>query len=257
MVMSRSIRQASSCRRRLRNRRKQLHRTRTRPQSAVDFFTQLGDAVANSPIPNRLPGLSGTPLDRSPRMGCSAGRCQIASTSFLPTARSKSSICSRRLGSPRRVSMLPAGWGKVQQAALQTGYVLGQDTLLAFVNAAAAKSSTNYWGIVNDPVGTYPSNAKGYLFRSVIVVEGGVANLALDAVYPTLTGNPSPLDGNHTYKLTFTPQELLRSDAAGQRNLSADGQRREQAIQKASGRFMSTQPIQLKPTHRSLPRPVC
>ena len=40
--------------------------------------------------------------------------------------------------------------------------------------------------------------------RKSIVVEGGVANIALDAIYPTLTGNPSTLDGNHTYKLTFT-----------------------------------------------------
>jgi hypothetical protein len=54
-------------------------------------------------------------------------------------------------------------------------------------------------------VGTYPNDAKGYLYRSLIVVEGGVANIGLDAIYPTLTGNPTPLDGNHTYKLTFTP----------------------------------------------------
>jgi hypothetical protein len=38
----------------------------------------------------------------------------------------------------------------------------------------------------------------------LIVVEGGVANIPLDAVYPTL-GNQSPFDGNHTYKLTFMP----------------------------------------------------
>ena len=40
---------------------------------------------------------------------------------------------------------------------------------------------------------------KGYFFRSLIVVEGGVANVAVDAVYPTgvdavdPTGNPAPL----------------------------------------------------------------
>ena len=31
-----------------------------------------------------------------------------------------------------------------------------------------------------------------------IVAEGGVANIALDAIYPTLTGHPG-LDGDHTY----------------------------------------------------------
>jgi Protein of unknown function (DUF1214) len=44
------------------------------------------------------------------------------------------------------------------------------------------------------------------------VVEGGVPNIALDAVYPTATDavdptatdNPMTLDGNQTYKVTFT-----------------------------------------------------
>ena len=65
---------------------------------------------------------------------------------------------------------------------------------------------------------------KGYLFRSLIVVEGGVANVGLDAIYPTLTatpsqsgGNPLPLDGNNTYKLTFKPPALANP------TLPADG----------------------------------
>ena len=73
---------------------------------------------------------------------------------------------------------------------MQAGYVLGQQILNEFIASAAADASTNYWGIVNDIVGTYPNNAQGYLFRSLIVVEGGVANIALDAVYPTLTRQP-------------------------------------------------------------------
>ena len=99
---------------------------------------------------------------------------------------------------------MPADWGKVQQDALQAGYLLGQQILDDFIASAAPDASTNYWGIVNDVVGTYPNNALGYLFRSLGVVEGGVPNIALDAVYPTLVGNPSSFDGNHTYKLTFT-----------------------------------------------------
>src|SRR5216683_1712554 len=113
------------------------------PTDAVTFFTQLGNAVAANPIPNRGTGLSGTALID-----------------------------------------LPA-WIVPQYGA-----------------------RTNYWGILNDIVGTYPNNALGYLYRSLIVVEGGVANIGLDAVYPTLTGNPSPLDGNHTYKVTFMPPTL-------------------------------------------------
>src|SRR4029453_16454626 len=48
-------------------------------------------------------------------------------------------------------------------------------------------------------------NGKVSLFRSLIVLAGGVANIPLDAVYPTLHGNPDDFDGDHTYKLTFMP----------------------------------------------------
>jgi hypothetical protein len=174
------------------------------PEKAVDFFTQLGNAVATNPIPNRATGLSGTavkdlPAWMVPQYGAttiylvpSYGQKQILD-SFAP------------LGLTEKGFGIPADWGEVQKIALQAGYKLGQKTLSEFIDHAAAGTSTNFWGIVNDPVGTYPNDAKGYLFRSLIVVEGGVANIGLDAIYPTLTGNPSPLNGNHTYKLTFMP----------------------------------------------------
>jgi hypothetical protein len=97
---------------------------------------------------------------------------------------------------------MPADWGKAQQAALQAGYMRGQKILDEFITKATAGAATNYWGILNDVVGTYPNNTQGYLSRSLIVVEGGVANIPLDAVYPT---NLGPFDGNNTYQLTFTP----------------------------------------------------
>jgi hypothetical protein len=174
------------------------------PTEAVDFFTQLGNAVAASPIPDRATGLSGTPLAHlsawvAPQYG--------ATTIYLvPSSGQKETLDSfAPLGLTEKGFRIPADWGTAQEDALQAGYVLGQKTLLEFIASAAASPSTNYWGIVNDPVGTYPNNAKGYLFRSLIVVEGGVANIGLDAIYPTLTGNPSAFDGNHTYKLTFMP----------------------------------------------------
>jgi hypothetical protein len=173
------------------------------PQAAVGFFTQLGNAVAKNPIPNRRTGLSGTRLTNLPpwvvpQYGAktiyrvpSYGQ-QAKLDSFAP------------IGLTEKGFRIPADWGKVQRDALQAGYLLGQKVLGDFIASATPSASTNYWGIVNTVVGTYPNNALGYLFRALGVVEGGVPNIALDAVYPTLGGNPSPLDGNRTYKLTFT-----------------------------------------------------
>ena len=173
------------------------------PEKAVDFFKQLGNGVATSPIPDRGTGLSGTalidlPAWVTPQYG--------ATTIYLvPSYGQKETLDSfAPLGLTEQGFRIPADWGAAQQDALQAGYEIGKTIVLQFIANAAPGASTNYWGILNDIVGTYPNNAQGYLLRSLIVVEGGVANIGLDAIYPTLTGNPSPLDGNHTYKLTFT-----------------------------------------------------
>ena len=174
------------------------------PEKAVDFFTQLGNAVATNPIPKRFTGLSGTPLADLPAW--MVPQYGATTTYLVPAYGQKRTFDSfAPIGLNEKGFRIPADWGPAQRAALQAGYVLGQKSLLGFINLAATGPSTNYWGIVNDPVGTYPNDAKGYLYRSLIVVEGGVANIGLDAIYPTLTGNPSPLDGNHSYKLTFMP----------------------------------------------------
>jgi Protein of unknown function (DUF1214) len=180
------------------------------PTEAVDFFNQLGNAVATSPIPNRFTALSGTPLTDIPAWVVPQ---PDATTIYRVPSYGQKRIfyLFEPLGLTEKGFSIPADWGKAQKDALQTGYVLGQGILSAFINLAPPDATTNYWGIVNDPVGTYPSSALGYLYRSLIVVEGGVANIGLDAIYPTLTDipsrtpHPSPLDGNHTYKLTFRP----------------------------------------------------
>ena len=64
-------------------------------------------------------------------------------------------------------------------------------------------------GILNDLIGTYPNSLVGYLVRSTIVLNGGSANIPLDAVYPTMTSNSSGLlDGNQAYSITFTEAQL-------------------------------------------------
>jgi hypothetical protein len=174
------------------------------PTDAVDFFTQLGSAVANNPIPNRGTGLSGTALsDLPPWIVPQSG---AKSTYLVPSYGQKAIFDSfKPLGLTKKGFRIPADWGSAQLQALKEGYELGQEILAKFKAGGTSDSSTNYWEILNDHVGTYPNNELGYLFRSLIVLEGGVANIPLDAVYPTLVGNTSPLDGDHTYKLTFMP----------------------------------------------------
>jgi hypothetical protein len=173
------------------------------PQTAVGFFTQLGNAVAKNAIPNRRTGLSGTKLTNLPpwMVPQYGAKAIYRVPSYGQQAKLKSFA---PIGLTKNGFRIPTDWGKVQRDALQAGYLLGQKILGDFVASATPNASTNYWGIVNTVVGTYPNNPVGYLFRSLGVVEGGVPNIALDAVYPTLVGNPVPFDGNDTYKVTFT-----------------------------------------------------
>src|SRR5262252_4215029 len=174
------------------------------PTDAVVFFTQLGNAVAANPIPNRRTGLSGTPLIDLPAW--IVPQYGARTIYLVPSYGQKRSFDSfAPLGLTEKGFRIPADWGIPQLQALQAGYEREQKILDDFIASAAPGASTNYWAIVNDVVGTYPNNALGYLFRSLAVVEGGVPNIALDAVYPTLTGMPEQLNGDNTYTLTFTP----------------------------------------------------
>jgi hypothetical protein len=181
------------------------------PKGAVDFFTQLGTAVATNPIPNRSTGLSGTPLkDLPPWVVPQYG----AKTNYLVPSYGQKEILDlfAPLGLTKDGFRIPADWGIPQLHALHQGYEQGQSILNGFITDAGGNQDANFWGIVNDIVGTYPNDQLGYLFRSLIVVEGGVANVPLDGVYPTLTmyqpvtsNTPVLLDGDNTYTLTFTP----------------------------------------------------
>ena len=159
--------------------------------------------MATNPIPTRGTELSGTALtDLPPWIVPQYGARSIY---LVPSYGQKAKFDSfAPIGLTKKGFRVPADWGPAQRAALQAGYEQGQERLNDIIAGATPDASTNYWAIVNDIVGTYPNNALGYLFRSLGVAEGGAPNIALDAVYPTLAGNPTPLDGNQTYKLTFT-----------------------------------------------------
>jgi hypothetical protein len=181
------------------------------PACAVDFFTQLGNAVATNPLPKVNTGLSGTALSdlgawMVPQYGATT-------TYFVPSYGQEAKFDSfAPLGLKDNGFRIPHNWGQAQLDALQAGYELGQNILSDFIQSVASDECTNYWGILNDKVGTYPNTELGYLFRSLIVVEGGVANIPLDAVYPTMVSNQlGEFDGDNTYKLTFIPPTPLPS----------------------------------------------
>src|SRR5262249_48988084 len=127
------------------------------PKGAVDFFTQLGTAVTTNPIPNRSTGLSGTPLqDLPPWVVPQYG----AKTIYLvPSYGQKETLASfAPLGLTKDGFRIPADWGIPQLLALQQGYEQGQKILNEFIAGAGGKQDTNFWGIVNDIVGTYPND---------------------------------------------------------------------------------------------------
>lgn len=174
------------------------------PTEAIDFFSQLGTAVATNPIPHKNTALSGTSLSSLPTYV--VPQYGAENTYLVPSYGQQEIFDSfAPLGLTAQGFQVPSTWGEAQKDALQAGYDIGQKILNGFIAAGAGgKANTDYWTILNDLVGTYPNTALGYLYRSTIVIAGGVANAPQDVVYPTLTGNPSTLDGNHTYKMTFT-----------------------------------------------------
>jgi hypothetical protein len=188
------------------------------PTCALEFFKQLGRAVETNPVPKANTGLSGMPASeleiRAPWMALQAGSSSTPPPVYVvPSFGQKAKLDSfKPIGLTKNGFRIPHNWREEQLNALQCGYGTGQNFLKNFIASFPAEACTNYWGILNDPVGTYPNTDLGYLYRSLIVVEGGVANIAPDAVYPTLvsitptpspSGTPPPLDGNNTYKITF------------------------------------------------------
>lgn len=178
------------------------------PTEAVRFFQQLGTSIRRNPIPSRLSGLSGSSLRRLPswvvpQYGAKA-RYLAPSYGQRGILRSFAPIGLSRAG-----FRIPRNWGHEQLQALQEGFEAGQQGLNRFIEGISPDSSTNYWTILNTIIGTYPSNEVGYAFRSVIVLNGGSANIPADAVYPSLNTDQegAPLDGNNTYSITFTPPE--------------------------------------------------
>jgi hypothetical protein len=161
------------------------------PANQPTFFNQLGNAVRSNPIPKADTGLSGTLVSNLPHYVLAQYGAGPTSTYVVPSYGQQGKLDSfAPIGLSKNGFHVPDNWGPTQLEALQDGFQDGQQILQAFLNGAASDECTNYWGIVNDFVGTYPNNDVGYLYRSFSAAEGGVSNYPLDAVYPTMPNLP-------------------------------------------------------------------
>ena len=176
------------------------------PTIATTFFEQLGAALKKSPIPRANTALGGTPLKRLPAYVVPQ---YGATTVYLPPSFGQARTLRRfaPIGLSEKGFYVPKSWGPRELAALQEGFTNGQNQLNAAIAAMNAGESTNYWTILNSLIGTYSNNVDGYIMRATIVLNGGSANVPLDAVYPNINkfNGEDQLDGNSNYTLTFTP----------------------------------------------------
>jgi hypothetical protein len=180
----------------------------TAPTRALAFFKQLGESLRLSPLPGATTGLNGIPLSTLPSWVIPQYR---AIKRFRnPSYGQKSTLATfKPLGVTASGFRIPKGWGPRQLSALQAGYEQGQENVASKLTSVGVGPSTNYWNYLNNKIGTYPNTTQGYFYRAAVVVAGGSANVPVDGVYAQINNldgtSATQLNGNNTYKLTFTP----------------------------------------------------
>ena len=178
------------------------------PTQALAFFKQAGRSLALNPLPSRTTGLGNTPLAALPAWVVPQADAKrlFQNPAFGQTHALR---LFRPLGLRARGYFVPRNWGSAQLDALQAGYEDGQAKIASLQSALGASQTTNYWSYLNNNIGTYPNSVEGYLYRAIVVVAGGSANVPLDAIYTqanNLDGtSATQLMGDNTYKMTFTP----------------------------------------------------
>jgi hypothetical protein len=189
---------------------KRAARWHTAPTNAVAFFKQLGEALRLSPLPNATTGLGGVPLRTLPSwvVPQSGARRLYLNPSY---GQKGALALFRPLGLTANGFTIPRNWGRAQINALQAGYEAGQASINSKLASGGtlATQATNYWGYLNSDIGTYRNTPQGYLHRGLLTVGGGGANIPQDDVYAQMNNldgtSATQLNGNNTYKLTFTP----------------------------------------------------
>ena len=179
----------------------------TAPTNAVAFFKQVGEAVRLNPLPTARTGLNGVPLRTLPSWVIPQANARILYRN--PSYGQRGTLALfRPLGLTANGFTVPRNWGQAQINALQAGMDDAKANVANIANSTQVTQATNYWAYINSGIGTYPNTPQGYLRRAVFVVFGG-ATLPQDNVYAGLNNlngtSATTLDGNNTYKLTFTP----------------------------------------------------
>ena len=188
-----------------RNRAQKWHNA---PARMVVFLKQLGNSLRTNPLPQKNTGLNGIRLKKLPDWVVPqyGARKRYRNPAFGQAGALR---LFKPLGLTAKGFSLPRNWRQPQIEALQAGYEDGQETANTELNTGTAAPATNYWSYLNTIIGTYPNRLQGYLYRAVVVLAGGSANVPLDAIYAqanNLDGTPATqLDGNNTYEMTFTP----------------------------------------------------
>jgi len=179
------------------------------PTDPIDFFTQVGEGLATNPVPSTTTALSGNSVASLPAYVIPQAGATSSSTYVVPSAGQQDTLASfAPIGLTAAGWTLPTCWGSAEMAAFQAGFAAGKAALQKAAVAGTASASTNYWSYINNDIGTYLNTTAGYLIRGIVVLAGGFANIAPDAVYATNTsnnGSTSLLDGNNTYSITFQP----------------------------------------------------
>jgi hypothetical protein len=178
------------------------------PTKAPAFFKQTGESLRLNPLPTATTGLNGIALRTLPRwISPQSGAIRRYRNPAYPQQHTLAMF--KPLGLTASGFTIPSNWGPKQIKALQQGYDEGQSTITNLLTSGGATAQTNFWNYLNHSVGTYPNTPQGYQYRALIVTAGGSANLPLDAVYAQLNSldgtSATTVDGNNTYKLTFTP----------------------------------------------------
>jgi hypothetical protein len=226
----------------------------TAPANAVAFFKQIGESLRFNPLPTATTGLNGIPPRTLPSWISPQPRAirRYRNPSF-PQRQTLSLF--RPLGLTANGFRIPRNWREPQIQALENGFAAGQTKINNLVTSAGASTATNFWNYLNDPVGSYPNTPQGYQYRAVIVIAGGSANLGLDAIYAQLNSldgtTATTLDGNNTYKLTFTPPVVNPAKLPSRRFATADRERqpREPARVLVDPRLRDRYYAVLRPVH--------
>jgi hypothetical protein len=178
------------------------------PTNAAAFFKQMGESLRLSPLPHAVTGINGIPLRSLPNwVAPQYGATRLYRNPSYPQQQTLAQF--KPLGLTASGFTIPSNWGPRQIKALQKGYGDGQARVNRVLATAGASAATNFWSYLNTIIGTYPNTPLGYVYRAAIVLEGGSANLPLDGVYAQINNldgtSATQIDGNNTYKLTFTP----------------------------------------------------